>query len=133
MPMKKMQPDQLSGGGSPPPMRLQISPEKLREQITNDPDVETDAGTLLSPQVGPPPYTLGFEDGWKSAMEEAALRGRAEPGEGERLTPEIRDRDALWCKALIASLSVEAIERVTKEFNELRAALRVPDAQTEGQ
>jgi hypothetical protein len=37
-----------------------------------------------------------------------------------KITRSERERDALWCRALVATLSTEDIERVTKEFNRIR-------------
>lgn len=33
---------------------------------------------------------------------------------------ELRERDSLWCKALVATLGIEEIARVTAEFNRIR-------------
>lgn len=33
---------------------------------------------------------------------------------------ELRERDLLWCKALVATLGIDEIARVTAEFNRIR-------------
>ena len=46
--------------------------------------------------------------------------------ENAALRQPLRERDVLWCKALIATLDARQIEAVTRHFNEHR-----PDAATE--
>ena len=60
-------------------------------------------------------YNSVVETAQRLADEVEALRGGTEPSPDA-----IRDRDALWCRALIGALDTDDVHAVTKLFNELR-------------
>lgn len=43
----------------------------------------------------------------------------------------LRDRDVLWCRALVAVLNIGDIAKVTAEFNRIRPEAAQPSAQAE--